>query len=105
MKKFTSRKFLLTLVGNIMGIVTLLVGQTTVTTVVGAMAVILANVVYCVVEGTIDAKSVGQIADAVEDIADELGADEQVVVAIDKIGDIAEGLAKDGGAVPHADSE
>lgn len=97
MKKFLSRKFLLTLVGDIMGIVTMLIGQNTVATIVGAAAVIVINACYCIVEGCIDAKSVSQIADAAEDIAEAYGADEKIVDAIGQIGFIAEGLVEDGG--------
>jgi hypothetical protein len=97
MKKFLSRKFLLALIGDIMGIVTMLVGQSTVTTIVGAAAVIVVNVTYCIIEGHIDAKSISQITDAAEDIAEELGADEKTVNAIGQIGFVAEGLVEDGG--------
>ena len=95
MKKFTSRKFLLALLGDVMGIVTMFVGKNTATTIAGAAAVILVNVVYCIVEGCIDAKSIGQITDAVEDIAEELGASEQTVEAINQIGFIVEDAVSD----------
>lgn len=97
MKKFLSRKFLLTLIGDIMGIVTLLIGQNTVATIVGATAVIVINACYCIVEGNIDAKSIGQMTDAAEDIAEAFGADEKTVNAIGQIGFVAEGLVEDGG--------
>lgn len=97
MKKYLSRKFLLTLIGDIMGIVTILVGQNTVTTIVGAAAVIVVNVVYCIIEGCIDAKTVGQITDAAEDIAESLGAGDNVMQAIEKSGEIADKLVGDGG--------
>lgn len=100
MKKFTSRKFLLTLLGDIMGIVTMVVGQNLTTTIIGAAAVIAINAVYCIVEGRIDAASVAQIADSAIVIADGLGASDAVVDAIDKIGDTVEEIVGDGGDHP-----
>ena len=97
MKKYLSRKFLLTLIGDIMGIVTILVGQNTVTTIVGAAAVIVVNVVYCIIEGHIDAKTVGQITESAEEIAESLGAGDNVMKAIEKSGEIADKLVGDGG--------
>lgn len=98
--KFTSRKFLLALLGDIMGIVTMIVGQNLTTTIIGAAAVIVINVVYCIVEGVVDAKSVAQIADSAVIIADELGAPDEVVDAIDKVGDVVEDIVGDGGDPP-----
>ena len=96
--KFLSRKFIFTAIADISGLLTMLIGNGTVTTIIGASLILVATIVFCIVEGAIDAKSVGQISDAVEDIAEALGADEKVVDAIDKVGDIAEDLVgKDGG--------
>lgn len=100
MKKFASRKFLLTLLGDIMGIVTMCVGQTTTTTIIGAAAVIVINAVYCIVEGCIDAAGVAQITDSAVIIADELGASDEMVDTIEKVGDAVEGLVGDGGDHP-----
>jgi hypothetical protein len=97
MKKFLSRKFLLTLIGDIMGFVTMLIGENAVATIVGATAVIVINACYCIVEGNIDAKSIGQITDAVEDIAEVYGADEKTVDAINKIDFAVEEIVEDGG--------
>lgn len=104
-KKFLSRKFLLTLIGDILGILTMIIGQTTVTTLVGAVAVIAVNVVYCIVEGMIDAKSVGQIADAAEDIAESLGASSTTVEMIDRVGDVVEEVIGKGGAIALDESK
>lgn len=98
--KFTSRKFLLALLGDIMGVVTMIVGQNLTTTIIGAAAVIVINVVYCIVEGCIDAAGVAQIADSAETIADALGASDEVVDTIDKVGDVVEDLIGDGGDPP-----
>lgn len=100
MKKFASRKFLLTLLGDIMGIVTMIVGQNLTTTIIGAAAVIAINAVYCIVEGRIDAASVSKIADSAEVIADALGASDAMVDTIDKVGDAIEELVGDGGDHP-----
>lgn len=100
MKKFLSRKFLLALVGDIVGFATMFFGQNATTTIIGAAAVIIINVVYCIVEGCIDVASVSQITDSVEDIAEELGASDEAVEAIGKIGDAVEDLVGDGGDSP-----
>ena len=100
MKKFASRKFLLALIGDIMGVVTMVVGQTVATTIIGALAVIVINVVYCIVEGKIDAASVSKIADSAEVIADALGASDAVVDTIDEVGDAIEELVGNGGDHP-----
>lgn len=105
MKKFTSRKFLLALIGDIMGILTMIVGQNTVATIVGASAVIIVNVAYCIIEGAIDAKSVGQIADAAEDIVESLGASDNTVETIDRVGDVVEELVGKGGAIALDESK
>ncbi len=98
MKKFLSRKFIFTAIADLTGLLTMLIGNNTITTIIGAALMLIATVVFCIVEGAIDAASVGQISDAVEDIAESLGADEKIVEAIDKVGDIAADLVdKDGG--------
>ena len=104
MKKFASRKFLLALLGDIMGVVTMVVGQTVTTTIIGAVAVIVINAVYCIVEGKIDAASASKIADSAVIIADSLGASDEVVDTIDKVGDAIEELVGDGGD-PHVEGE
>ena len=100
MKKFLSRKFLLALVGDIVGFATVLFGQSAATTIIGAVAVILINVVYCIVEGCIDVAGMSQITASVEDIAEELGASDETLEAIGKIGDAVENLVGDGGDPP-----
>jgi hypothetical protein len=100
MKKFTSRKFLLALVGDLVGIVTMVFGQNAITTIVGAAAVAFVNIAYCIVEGAIDAKSVSMITDSVEVVAKELGASDEEVDAIGKIGFAVEELVGDGGDDP-----
>ena len=100
MKKFASRKFLLALIGDIMGVVTMIVGQNVTTTIIGAVAIIVINAVYCIVEGKIDAASVSKIADSAKVIAEELGASDEVVNTIDEVGDAIEELVGNGGDHP-----
>ena len=95
--KFTSRKFILAAVGDLVGIATMAFGQSAVTTIVGAALVIVINAVYCIIEGSIDAKTVGQMADAAQDIAKELGAPDGAVDAIGKLGDVVEVIVDNGG--------
>lgn len=90
-RKLTSRKFLLALIAAVSGVITAFVGNgEAVTTIVGAAMTIIASVAYCIVEGRVDAKSVGQITEAAVDLAEELGAKEETVEAINKIGFAAE---------------
>lgn len=100
MKRFASRKFLLSLIGNFVGMYTMVHGESAVSTIIGAAAVLFVNTVYCIIEGCIDAKAVNQITDSVEVIAEKLGADEKTVKAIDEMGSVAEKLVGDGGDAP-----
>ena len=94
-KKLTSRKFIVTAIAAIAGILTLIVGESeTVNTVAGAAMTIVPTVVYCLMEGVIDAKSVKTVTEATADAAEQLGANEQTVEMIDKIGDVAEVLTE-----------
>lgn len=93
-KKLTSRKFIVTAITAIAGIVTLFVGDSEIVqTIVGAAMTIVPTVVYCLIEGVIDAKSVKTITDAVTESAEKLGADEKTVDAIEQIGAVGELLA------------
>lgn len=102
-KKFLSRKFIFTAIADITGLLTMLIGNGTITTIIGAALMLVATIVFCIVEGAIDAKSVGQISDAVETIAGELGADEKVVDTIDKIGFAIEELVDENGGEDSVD--
>ena len=97
MKKFLSRKFIFTAIADITGLLTMLIGNGANSTIIGATLMLSATIVFCIVEGAIDAKSVGQISDAVESIAGAAGADKKVVDAIDKVGDIVEDLVDGNG--------
>ncbi len=102
-KKFLSRKFIFTAIADITGLLTMLIGNGTVTTIIGAALMLVATIVFCIVEGTIDAKSVKQISDSAETIAEALGADEKVVDAIDKVGDVVEDLVDEDGGEASVD--
>ncbi len=92
-KKLTSRKFIVTVITAITGIITLFVGENAIVQVVsGAAMTIIPTVVYCIMEGTIDAKSVETIKDATVDAAEKLGADENTVNTIEQMGAIGEVL-------------
>lgn len=71
MKKFTSRKFIVSVAGLVSGIVTIALGSTT----EGITVVIASIVAYLIAEGYIDAKAL-DVADAViEETKDKLEGD------------------------------
>ena len=73
LEKLTSRKFIVTVITAITGIITLFIGENeTVQVIAGALMTIIPTVVYCLMEGKIDANSVKTIADATSDAADKL---------------------------------
>ena len=91
LKKITSRKFIVTAITAIAGIITLIVGENEVVQIIaGAAMTIVPAIVYCITEGVIDAKSVKTIADATVDAAEKLGASEEIVDIIEQVGDVTE---------------
>lgn len=70
-EKYTSRKFLLALVGVITGIVSIVQGEV----VAGCSLMGTSIIGYLVAEGYIDAKSAQAIVDTVEVIADTIDGD------------------------------
>lgn len=72
--KLKSRKFLATLMTNIISVATLFVNYDNVTIQIIALIVLgLANIVYGIIEGTIDAKAIAnQVKDTAEDVAEKL---------------------------------
>ena len=67
LKKMKSRKFITAIIGVIVGIYTMTVGDTnTVKEIAGLTATIASIMSYIIVEGRIDAKAINQIADVVE---------------------------------------
>jgi hypothetical protein len=90
-RKLTSRKFIIAVITTIVGIITMFIGDSeAVNVIAGALMTIIPTIVYCVVEGTIDAKSIETITDATADAAEKLGASESVVGTIEQIGNMGE---------------
>jgi len=96
LKKLTSRKFIVTAITAIAGIITAIIGDNqTVQIIAGAAMTIIPTIVYCITEGVIDAKSVKTITDATADAAEKLGANDDVVDAIEQVGEVGEILVED----------
>ena len=95
-KKLTSRKFIVAAVTAITGIITLFIGDTeTVQVIAGAAMTIIPTVVYCIMEGVIDAANAKTITEVAVDTAEKLGANEKVVDVIGQIGAVGEILLTD----------
>lgn len=95
-KKLTSRKFIVTVITAITGIITLCVGDNEVVKVIaGAAMTIVPTVVYCLMEGMIDAKSIKTITEVTADAAEKLGADENAVEVIEHMGAVGEVLVSE----------
>ena len=93
LQKLTSRKFLISALSAVAGICALIFGEShAVSTVMGAMMVIVPSVVYCIMEGRIDAQSAKNIGRAITDTAQKLGANEKTVEALEKVGGAAAAL-------------
>ena len=91
LEKLTSRKFIVTAITAIAGVITAIIGENeTVQIIAGAAMTIIPTIVYCIMEGVIDAKSVKTIAEATADAAEKLGADKKVVDTIETAGEIGE---------------
>lgn len=86
-KKFTSRKFLLTLVVNIAAIVAIIVGDSVIVNAVAGLVMAAITAVYCIIEGNIDAKSLKQMTDAAANAAGAFGADDKTIDKIEKVGE------------------
>lgn len=96
-KKFTSCKFIVTVITAITGIITLCVGDNEVVKVIaGAAMTIVPTVVYCLMEDMIDAKSIKTITEVAADTAEKLGSDDATVDVIEQAGAVGEILAGDG---------
>ena len=95
MKKLTSRKFIVTAISTIAGVVTLFVGESEVVQIIAsALMVVVPTIVYCITEGVVDAKSVKTITETVADTAEKLGASKEDVEIIEKVGEIGEMIAE-----------
>ena len=96
LEKLTSRKFIVTVITAIAGIITMIIGENEVVQIIsGAAMTIVPTIVYCLMEGMIDAKSVKTIADATAEAAEKLGADKNIVDTIEKVGEMGELLTDD----------
>ena len=94
-QKLTSRKFIVTIITAITGIITMIVGDNEVVQIIsGAAMTIVPTIVYCVMEGVIDAQSVKTITNATADAAGKLGANVEVVETIEQIGKVGEILTE-----------
>lgn len=89
--KLTSRKFILAVITAITGIITLCIGENEVVKVIsGAAMTIIPTVIYCIMEGVVDAKSIKTVTDTVVDTAEKLGADDSTLDVIEQVGAVGE---------------
>lgn len=96
LKKLTSRKFIVTAISAIAGVVTLFVGNDEIVQIIAsALMVVIPTVVYCITEGVLDSKSLKTITETIVDTAEKLGVPEEKVDVIEKIGEIGEVLTED----------
>ena len=95
-EKLTSRKFIVTAITAIAGIITLAIGENElVQTIAGAAMTIVPTIIYCIMEGVIDANSVKTITSTTVDVVEKLGADEKLVDTIEQVGEVVEILTDD----------
>lgn len=91
LEKLTSRKFIVTVITAITGIITMIIGENEIVQIIaGAAMTVIPTIVYCIMEGVLDAKSVKTIVDATADAVEKLGVEEKVVDSIEKVGEIGE---------------
>ena len=92
-KKLTSRKFIVTAITAIAGIITLCIGENEVVdTIAGALMTLIPTVIYCLTEGMIDANNVKTITKVTAEVAEKLGADESTIDIIEQVGAVGEML-------------
>lgn len=104
-RKLTSRKFIISAITALAGLTTLFIGHgEEVNTIAGALMTIVPTLVYCIVEGRVDAASVNTIGTAASNAADQLGATE-AADKIDEITDVAETIVNAADALTEEDSE
>ena len=95
-KKLTSRKFIVTAISAIAGIVTLFIGENEIVQIVAsALMIVVPTIVYCIMEGVIDSKSVETITDVAIDTAGKLGVSDDKLNVIEQIGAVGEVLTED----------
>lgn len=89
LKKFTSRKFLLSVISMVAGLAALCgADETVVSIIAGAAMTALPAIVYCITEGRIDAASAKTVGEAVVDASAALGADRHVQDVLHAAGDM-----------------
>ncbi len=89
LKKFTSRKFLLSVISMAAGLAALCgADEAIVSIVAGTAMTILPAIVYCITEGRIDAASAEAARDAVVNASAALGADRHVQDVLHAAGDM-----------------
>lgn len=94
-QKLTSRKFLVSLITAIAGIVTMLIGhEQEVATIAGALCTILPTLTYCIIEGAADIKSIQTMTAATSEALRDLGMNEAAEQA-ELVGDVAESFVDD----------
>lgn len=95
LEKLTSRKFIVTAITAIAGIVTMIIGDNEIVQIVaGAAMTIVPTIVYCIMEGTIDAKNIATLTDATADVVEKLGVNEKVIDTIEQVGELGEILTE-----------
>lgn len=99
MKKFTSRKFIISMISAIAGVVTMFVGHDAIVqAIAGALMVVVPTIVYCIMEGRIDAASVKQVTSATADAVEALGKPDvadKIDMAGELVGDVMESIQDD----------
>lgn len=96
LKKLTSRKFIVTAISAIAGIVTLFSGENEmVQTIASALMIVVPTIVYCIMEGVVDSNSVKTITEVAVDTAEKLGASDAKIDVIEQIGAIGEVLTEE----------
>ena len=95
LEKLTSRKFIVTAITAIAGIITLFIGENEVVqTIASALMIVVPTVVYCITEGILDSKSIKTITEVAVDTAEKLGVSEEKVELIEQMGEIGEIIAE-----------
>lgn len=95
-KKFTSRKFIVTAISLIAGIITMIFGHNeTVEVISSAAMIVVPAIVYCFMEGKIDAANAKTIVEVIGDSAELLGAQQGVVDAIENAGEVVDAILGD----------
>ena len=102
LKKITSRKFIVTSIAVLAGIVIMFIGKTAlVQSIAAPLMIVIPSIVYCLVEGKIDAKSIQNIADGAVQISKALGEGSTMEGIIRDVAELGTQLAgEDGIEIP-----